>query len=85
MAGVDVSIDLIRLFTSYLRLHSGQTDNNDGDYAFLVSRQGKIIAHPDEKLMPREAFARRRAQSTLPDGKFVVEKPSGFASVGDGP
>ena len=80
VAGVDVSLELIRLFTSYLRLHTGQTDNNEGDYAFLVSRHGKVIAHPDEKLMPREGFPGASAV-TLPDGKFVVEKPSGFASV----
>jgi PAS domain S-box-containing protein len=80
VAGVDVSIELIRVFTSYLHLHSGLAENNDGDYAFLVSRQGKIIAHPDENLMPREGFPGADA-GTLPDGRFVVGKPSGFVSV----
>jgi PAS domain S-box-containing protein len=78
VAGVDVSLDLIRVFASYLHLRNGQPQSSDGDYAFLVSRQGKIIAHPDEKLMPRDGFRGADAGS-LPDGKFVVGQPSGFA------
>ena len=78
VAGVDVSLDLIRVFASYLHLRNGQPQSSDGDYAFLVSRQGKIIAHPDERLMPREDF-RGADASSLPDGKFVVGQPSGFA------
>src|SRR5260370_15458443 len=77
VAGVDVSLELIRLFASYLRLRSGDTQGADGDYAFLVSREGKIIAHPDERLMPREDFKGADAGS-LPDGKFVVAKPNGY-------
>ena len=79
VAGVDVSLELIRLFTGYLRLHTGQAAN-EGDYAFLVSRQGRIVSHPNEKLMPREGFPGAEAAGQ-PDGRFVVEKPSGFASV----
>ena len=78
VAGVDVSLDLIRVFASYLHLRNGQPQSSDGDYAFLVSRQGKIIAHPDERLMPREDFGGADA-SSLPDGKFVVAQASGFA------
>src|ERR1019366_9337098 len=71
----DVSLDLIRLFSSYLHLRSGDLSGSDGDYSFLVSRNGKIIAHPDEKLMPREGLPAADA-SGLPDGKFVVAKPN---------
>jgi methyl-accepting chemotaxis protein len=78
VAGVDVSLELIRLFASYLHLRSGEAQGSTADYAFLVSRQGRIIAHPDERLMPREDFRGAEA-SSLPDGKFVVGKPSGFA------
>jgi PAS domain S-box-containing protein len=78
VAGVDVSLELIRLFASYLHLRSGETQGSNGDYAFLVSRQGRIIAHPDERLMPREDF-RGADASSLPDGKFVIGQPSGFA------
>jgi PAS domain S-box-containing protein len=78
VAGVDVSLELIRLFASYLHLRSGETQGSNGDYAFLVSRQGRIIAHLDERLMPREDFRGAEA-SSLPDGKFVIGQPSGFA------
>src|SRR5579864_5155087 len=78
VAGVDVSLELIRLFASYLHLRSGEAQSSNGDYAFLVSRQGRIIAHPDERLMPREDYRGADAGS-LPDGKFVVAQPSGFA------
>ena len=80
VAGVDVSLELIRLFASYLHLRSGETQSSNGDYAFLVSRQGRIIAHPDERLMPREDFHGAEANS-LPDGKFVLGQPSGFARL----
>ena len=79
VAGVDVSLDLVRLFASYLHLRNGDLSNKDGDYSFLVSRGGKIIAHPDEKLMPREGFPGADAASLL-DGKFVVAKPTGVES-----
>ncbi|MEO7653714.1 MAG: response regulator, partial [Bryobacteraceae bacterium] len=79
VAGADISLELVRLFTSYLRLHMGEGPP-EGDYAFLVSKEGKVIAHPDEKLMLRENYAGADAK-TLPDGKFVVEQPSGFAEV----
>jgi PAS domain S-box-containing protein len=80
VAGVDVSLDLIRVFASYLHLRSGENQGSDGDYAFLVSREGRIIAHPDERLMPREDFRGAEARS-LPDGKFVVGQASGFARL----
>ncbi len=76
VAGVDVSLELIRLFASYLHLHNGDLNGSDGDYSFLVSRGGKIIAHPDEKLMPREGFPGADVAG-LPDGKFVAAKPNG--------
>ena len=83
VAGVDVSLDLIRLFASYLHLRSGDLNGSDGDYSFLVSRRGKIIAHPDEKLMPREGFPGADA-AVLPDGKFVVSKPNGVETFRSG-
>src|SRR5882672_2323817 len=48
VAGADISLEQIRLFASYLRLRSGGIESADGDYAFLVSRRGRIISHPDE-------------------------------------
>ncbi len=80
VAGADISLEQLRLFASYLRLHSGGVESADGDYAFLVSRRGRIISHPDEKLMLRADFPGEDA-SRLPDGQFVASQPSGFASL----
>src|SRR5262249_13099741 len=79
VAGAHISLEQLRLFASYLRLRSGGVESANGDYAFLVSRKGRIISHPDEKLMLRADFPGEDA-SRLPDGKFVVLKPTGFAS-----
>jgi PAS domain S-box-containing protein len=80
VAGADISIDLIRRLAGHLRLRPGHTAGSDGDYAFLVSKSGRIIAHPNEKLMPNENSPGADAGS-LPDGRFVVRQPSGFATV----
>jgi PAS domain S-box-containing protein len=80
VAGADISLEQLRLFSTYLHLRSGGVESGDGDYAFLVSKRGKIISHPDEKLMLRADFPGEDA-SSLPDGKFVVQQPSGFASL----
>ena len=80
VAGADISLEQLRLFASYLRLRSGGIESADGDYAFLVSRRGRIISHPDEKLMLRADFPGEDA-SQLPDGKFVARQSTGFASL----
>jgi PAS domain S-box-containing protein len=79
VAGADISLEQLRLFASYLRLRSGSGNSNDGDYAFLVSKRGRIISHPNEKLMLRDDYPGEDA-SLLPEGKFVVRSPAGFAS-----
>jgi len=83
VAGADVSLALIRMFTGYLHLGAGVATGAEGDYAFLIGKQNRIIAHPDEKLMPRENFAGAEAVGMV-DGKLALARPTGFASFRSG-
>jgi PAS domain S-box-containing protein len=51
-----------------------------GDYGFLVSRNGKLIAHPNEKILMRTGDASEEITNP-PDGRNVAKTPEGFATV----
>jgi signal transduction histidine kinase/DNA-binding response OmpR family regulator len=76
-AGADVALDRLVEIVKALHLRrSGKAS----EYTFLVSRSGKIITHPDARLMLRKGFAGANLDS-LPEGKFVAARPEGFASL----
>ena len=50
VAGADLSLDTLKAITSQLRFRPGQGDV--GEYAFLVSREGKLISYPDAEKWP---------------------------------
>jgi PAS domain S-box-containing protein len=83
VAGVDLALERIREMVRSIRLQApaeaGQRDVAT-EYAFLVSRAGKIVAHPDEQLMLREGFPGADLTSR-PGGQYVQAKPEGFASI----
>src|SRR5438034_4658660 len=55
---------------------AGKQDRRLGEYGFLVSRGGKLIAHPNES-----APLSSTAADSAADGTFVISKPEGFATL----
>ncbi len=79
VAGVDLALDRIRELVRAAHLaESGRGNTND--FAYLVSRAGKVIAHPKEELMLRKGFAGADL-TTRPGGQFVAAQPEGFAAT----
>jgi PAS domain S-box-containing protein len=57
VAGADLSLDLIRALVDYFRFQQDPATAIDPklrEYAFLVGRNGRIIAHPDKALVMSE-------------------------------
>jgi methyl-accepting chemotaxis protein len=57
---------------------SGRSAANE--YAFLVSRAGRIIVHPKEELMLRKGYPGAELASR-PGGQFIAAKPEGSAAT----
>ncbi len=81
-AGADVALDRMKNILSdiHLRLGKGATTTTWSEYTFLVSREGKIISHPNQDLILSKDFAGEDVIN-LPDGKLVADQPNGSASV----
>ncbi len=82
VAGADLALDRIRQMVRAARysraVEGGRAGTNE--FAYLVSRGGKIIAHPNEALMIRKGFAGAEL-SDQPGGAAVTSKPEGFTEV----
>jgi PAS domain S-box-containing protein len=79
VAGVDLALDRIReLVQAARQAEAGRGSTNA--FAYLVSRAGKIIAHPKEELMLRKGFAGADLTSR-PGGELVAARPEGFAAA----
>ncbi len=76
VAGADLSLDLIQAITAQLRFRPGAAQA--GEYAFVVSRAGRIISHPDSKLMMSTTSSGVSA-ADLAEGQFLTGKPEGSA------
>ena len=82
VAGADISLEQVRLMVSriHMRLHMDATgDQIQNQVAYLVSRSGRIIAHPEPTLMLRKDFPGADL-STLPAGKEIASQAEGTAS-----
>ncbi|MCX6928082.1 MAG: response regulator [Verrucomicrobia bacterium] len=79
VAGADLALDRIRELVRSVHLAESRRGSTN-EYAFLVSRTGKIIAHPKEELMLRKGFAGADLTSR-PGGQLVRATPEGFAAV----
>ncbi len=81
-AGADVALDRMTdiLKDLRLRLGKGATTTTQSEFTYLVSREGKIISHPNQSLMLSKDFAGANA-TDLPDGKLIADHPNGSASV----
>ncbi|BDI33207.1 methyl-accepting chemotaxis protein [Capsulimonas corticalis] len=80
VAGVDQKLDKLREIVSGLHLNGGDGAKPQGDYAFLVSRDGMVIAHPNQDLLAHKGFA-GTAANTLLEGKALTASDQGVATV----
>jgi PAS domain S-box-containing protein len=79
VAGVDLALDRIREMVRTVRLAEGGRGGTN-EFAFLVSRTGKIIAHPKEELMLRKGYAGADLTSR-PGGQLVAAQSEGFTTT----
>lgn len=73
VAGADLSLDLIQAIMTQIRFRPGA--DASGDYAFLISRGGKLISHP----AIQSAFT--QSATEIDEGRAVSEKAEGWAVV----
>ena len=74
VAGADLDLDEVQSMVSRSRIGLGSAESRDkavSQLAYLVSRSGRIIAHPDETLMLRKDFPGAEV-STLPAGLEIA-------------
>jgi signal transduction histidine kinase/CheY-like chemotaxis protein len=78
-AGADLSLDRMMALLRDIRLRSADSAavEASSEYTYLVSRGGKIIAHPDSKLMLRRDHPGEDVR-VLADGRHVADRPTGF-------
>jgi len=81
-AGADVALDHLLEIVQNLHLRSAADPDGrkSADYAYLISRDGRIIAHPNQALMLRKGFAGEDVQN-LPGGKLIAASDHGTAEV----
>jgi PAS domain S-box-containing protein len=80
VAGADIPLERMRTIVADIRLRTAAAPQpgmrrEAGEYGFLVSRGGKLIAHPIE------STAGGAYQPIPEDGQRVIAAPEGFASV----
>jgi signal transduction histidine kinase/CheY-like chemotaxis protein len=81
VAGADIALDRLGAMVHQLHLrHAPGERGSAGDYAFLVSRAGKLITHPNEALMLGRGHGGEDIRS-LPDGRLVVGAAEGTARL----
>ncbi|NDG72593.1 MAG: hybrid sensor histidine kinase/response regulator, partial [Proteobacteria bacterium] len=86
VAGADLSLEQVRRIVNgiHIRLHMDKSsEKSDDQMAYLVSRSGRIIAHPEPTLMLRKDFPGAEI-STLPAGKEIAQLAEGFATFSSG-
>ena len=82
VATADLALDRLRTMVRAARLsraaESGRSGTNE--FAYLVSRAGRIIVHPQEELMLRKGFPGAEVK-TRPGGEAVAAQPEGFTQT----
>ena len=79
VAGADLALDRIREIIRESRPIQSRPGSTSA-FAYLVSRTGKIIAHPNEELMLRKGFPGADL-TTQPAGQQITATPEGFAAI----
>ncbi|MEQ1885955.1 MAG: response regulator [Bryobacteraceae bacterium] len=90
VAGADLSLDLIRTIVSFVRFRRDDDENGDSsgpaqmgpgkDYTFLISREGRIMAHPNDAWIIRKDFSGADVK-TVPGGVEISRGSMGSARV----
>jgi signal transduction histidine kinase/CheY-like chemotaxis protein len=83
VAGADMSLELIREIVAGIESEFEFVDHSvgvDAEYAFLASRQGRVVAHADPKLMLTGTNPGALV-SSLPDGAVAQESREGAAVI----
>ncbi len=82
VAGADLALDQLGRMVDqlHLRYELGAGRADSGEYAYLASRSGKLVTHPNEMLVLRQGFD-GAGLSTLPDGRLVAGSPRGSARL----
>ena len=86
VAGADLDLEEVQSMVSRSRIGLGSAESRDkavSQLAYLVSRSGRIIAHPDETLMLRKDFPGAEV-STLPAGLEIAGRKEGFTTFSAG-
>lgn len=81
VAGVDLSLEDIRGRLASLRWPDAK--RAAGEKIYVASRRGKVLVHPNERLMLRESFDGEDLRK-LPGGAEVAARASGTGRVGSG-
>ena len=83
VAGADISLDLIQAIVGYIRFRQDPAVELKPalrEYAFLVSKSGRIMAHPDDTLVMDQGFPGATLSSVL-GGKEIAARPEGSTRV----
>lgn len=83
VAGADLSVDYLRTVIEYVRFHQNPASAIDArlrEYAFLVGRNGRIIAHPNSALVMKKGFAGALVTS-IDGGKAIAAHDEGNTHV----
>ncbi len=83
VAGADMSLTLIQNIVDGIETafwNSTEENFNEVRHAYLVSRKGLVVTHPDPKLMLSKNSPGARVES-MPDGAVTLTKPEGEALV----
>jgi signal transduction histidine kinase/DNA-binding response OmpR family regulator len=81
VAGADIALDRLGRMVNHLHLrHAPGGGGSAGDYAFLVSRAGKLITHPNEALMLGRGHPGEDVKG-LSDGRLSVGTAQGMARL----
>ncbi len=84
VATADLALDSIRNMIRSVRVYeargNGRADTRSVEYAFLVSRAGRILAHPQETLMLRKGFPGADLTG-LPGGRAIAAAPEGLTLI----
>lgn len=83
ISGVDLTLDSMRQRLEDVVLDLAREAGMVGDVAYLVSRGGLVIAHPDESLMIGKDRAGVNV-ADMPGGAEILAKSSGSTSYGIG-
>jgi signal transduction histidine kinase/CheY-like chemotaxis protein len=77
-AGADLSLDRMMAILKRIRLRSieDHVGEASSEYFYVVSRAGKIIAHPDAAMMLRKDFLGKDVRD-LPDGALIARRAQG--------